>query len=266
MDLVREALRAPRAPGLRPPKLGPTALVVGAGGSLGSATLEHLLGCGRFAHVKVLVSQGFKGSIRGLEPMLAPSFDDLTLPARALASIAVVVFDRERHANGREDAFVRADPPALPSLARWLRRQGVNDLVVVMPHSPAGLPQALKVGLANLDEQAVASLGFDHVVFVRTAQQPAATRAGAWLQRLADGLLMQLRLMIPAAHQPVRVQKVAQLVAELTAQLPGSPAGARVAPPELMWQAAQTDDAATLVAAWLANGELPPLRAPRMRL
>ena len=187
------------------------------------------------------------------------------VPSVPLARSAVVVFDRERHANGREEAFVRAEPQNLLSLARWLRRQGVQHLVVVMPHSPAGLPQALKLGLANLDEQAVTSLGFEHLVFVRSAQQPGATRAGTWLQRVADGLLMQLRLMIPASHQPVRVLKVAQFVAELAAQLPASAAGSRVVPPELVWQAAQQDDAAPLVAAWLAGSELPPLRAPRRR-
>jgi hypothetical protein len=266
MDLVTGALgasgRAPR----RKTSNEFAAWLVGGGDALGSAVLEQLLGGGRFAPVRVLVTQAFKGSVRGLDPVLAPSFDDLTTAPLASARVAVVVFDRERHANGREDAFVRADPPALPALSRWLRHQGVRDLVIVMPHSPAGLPQALQVGLANLDEQAVASLGFDHTVFVRAAQQPSASRAGAWLQRLADGLLMQLRLMIPASHQPVRVHKVAQFVAELAAQLPASSPGARVAPPELVWQAAQADDVGALVAAWLASGQVPPLRAPRMRL
>lgn len=263
MDLVSGALRAPSNNTRRS---GPGALLVGGGGALGSAVLEQLLGRGRFAPLRVLVTQAFKGAVRGLEPLLAPDFEDTTQPALAPARSAVVVFDRERHANGREEAFVRAEPQSLPLLARWLRRQGVRHLVIVLPHSPAGLPQALKLGLANLDEQAVTSLGFDHVVFVRTAQQPGQTRGGAWLQRLADGLLMQLRLMIPASQQPVRVLKVAQFVAELAAQLPASAGGSRVVPPELMWQAAQQDDAAPLVAAWLAGAELPPLREPRQRL
>jgi hypothetical protein len=265
MDLVNSALRAPPVAAVRGPRSGPGVLLVGGGGALGSAVLEQLLGRGRLAPLRVLVTQAFKGAVRGLEPLLAPDFDDPAEPARALALSAVVVFDRERHANGREDAFVRAEPPSLPRLARWLRRQGVRHLAVVLPHSPAGLPQALRLGLANLDEQAVTSLGFEHVVFVRTAQQPGETRAHAWLQRVADGMLMQLRLMIPASHQPVRVLKVAQFVAELAAQLPDSAAGNRVVPPELMWQAAQQADAAPLVAAWLKGAELPPLTTPRRR-
>jgi hypothetical protein len=263
MDLVNSALRAPPAHSRRGG--GPGVLLVGGGGALGSAVLEALLGRGRLAPLRVLVTQAFKGAVRGLEPLLAPDLEDLAEPARPLALSAVVVFDRERHANGREDAFVRAEPPSLPLLARWLRRQGVRHLVIVLPHSPAGLPQALKLGLASLDEQAVTSLGFEHVVFVRSAQQPVGERAGAWLQRVADGLLMQLRLMIPASHQPVRVLKVAQFVAELAAQLPGSSAGSRVVPPELVWQAAQQDDVAPLVEAWLKGEALPPLKTPRRR-
>ncbi len=274
MDLVNEALRAPAGAAsrnTRPPQADPAALLVGGGGALGSAVLEQLLGGGRFAPVRVLVTQGFKGGVRGLEPVLAPAWVDCDASKPAMQDLAstrtaVVVFDRERHANGREDAFFRAEPQSLPVLARWLQQQGVQHLVVVMPHSPAALPQALALGLANLDEHAVSALGFVHLVFVRTAQQPGEIRAGAWLQRLADGLLMQLRLMIPASHQPVRVQKVALFVAELAAQLPASPSGSRVAPPELVWQAAQTDHAGALVAAWLAGTALPPLRAPRQRL
>jgi hypothetical protein len=270
MDLVNEALRAPAGCAGRKTHADPAALLVGGGGALGSAVLEQLLGTGRFAPLRVLVTQGFKGGVRGLEPALAPAFDGVAgepaMQNLASTRTAVVVFDRERHANGREDAFLRAEPQSLPVLARWLQQQGVQHLVVVMPHSPAALPQALKLGLANLDEHAVSALGFVHLVFVRTAQQPGATRAGAWLQRLADGLLMQLRLMIPASHQPVRVKKVAQFVAELAAQLPASRPGSRVAQPELVWQAAQTDHAGALVAAWLAGTELPRLKAPRQRL
>lgn len=205
MDLVKEALRAPAAASPHRTPHGPTALVVGGGGPLGSAVLEQLLARGRFSHVRVLVHQTFSGSVRGLEPVTFTSFDDTAEPARALAQVAVVVIDRERHANGREDAFVRAAPGTLATLSRWLWRQGVRDLVIVLPHSPASLPQALKLGLANLDEQAVTSLGFGHVVFVRSAQQmgprPAsrdpqghgATGHGAgvagWLHAVAEGLL-----------------------------------------------------------------------------
>jgi len=240
---------------------------VGGGGALGSVILEQLLGRGRFARVRVLVTQDFSGSVHALDTVMLPSLEDGDggSPADALAEVAVVVFDRERPSNGREAALFRPQPGQLPALARWLWRRGVRHVVVVMPHSPAGLPESLKLGLASLDEQAVTALGFEHVVFVRTAQQPAALRGRSWPQRVADGLLLQLQLMIPAMHKPVRVRKVAAFVTELAAQLPAAAHGARVAPPELVWQAAQHDDAQALVAAWLAGVEGPPLQVPRTR-
>jgi hypothetical protein len=178
----------------------------------------------------------------------------------------VIVFDRARHANGRELAFLRPAPQQLAELARWLHACGVRQLVVVLPHAPAQLPDALKVGLANLDEQAVAALGFEHLVFVRSAEAPADARAALWLQRVANGLLAQLRLMVATPNQPVRARKVAQFVVELLAQLAASAPGTRVVPPELVWQAAQLRDPGALVQAWLDGRTLPPLSAPTVRM
>jgi len=71
--------------------------------------------------------------------------------------------------------------------------------------------------------------------------------------------------MVASTNQPVRASKVARFVAELAAQLRDSAPGTRVAPPELVWQAAQLRDPAPLVHAWLAARELPDLSAPRQR-
>jgi hypothetical protein len=242
-------------------------LVAGGGGALGSAVLERLLASARFAHVKVLATRGFTVAMHGLEPVVVDAFD---APAGAstvpLADTALIVFDRERHANGRELAFVRPRPDALGAIAHWLHARGVRRLIVVLPHAPAGLPDALKAGLANLDEQAAAALDFEHLVFVRSAQAAGSVRAKEWLQRLADGVLAQMRMMVAASNQPVRANKVAQFVVELAAQLPASAPGTRVAPPELVWQAARLGDPAPLVQAWLAARELPPIDTPRGRL
>ena len=240
-----------------------TLLVAGAGGSLGSAVLEQVLAIQRFAGVRVLVTQALQTSVKGLETLIVAPFDGGSaiedapiLPA--LADTALIVFDVKRHANGREEAFLRPEPRTLPRLASWLRACGVRDLVVVMPHHAASLPQALKAGLADLDEHAVVELGFEHVVFVRSARAPIGVRSNAWLQRVADGVLAQLRVMTPQPDQPVRSKKVAQFVAELALQLPRSAPGTRVAPPELVWQAAQHGSADALVRAWLAGEVLPP--------
>lgn len=269
MTLVNHALRAARssAPDASDAPAAPTVLVAGAGGALGSAVLEALLAGRRFAHVEVLATRALTVAMNGLEPVVVDGFDDLAAPVGvSRADTAVIVFDRERHANGRELAFLRPQPHELPALARWLLARGVKRLVVVLPHTPAGLPEALKRGLANLDELATAALGFEHLVFVRSAQKQGHARAERWLQRLADGVLAQMQMMVASTNQPVRASKVAHFVCELAAQLPASPAGTRVASPELLWQAAQSRDAAPLVQAWLAHRELPPLTAPRRRM
>lgn len=257
MSLVDHALRG------QAPKRGvdprPTVLVAGGGGPLGSAVLEHLLG-GGFAHVRVLATQGFSATLRGLEPVFAGA---LPVP---LAALAIVVFDRERHANGRDAAFLRPVPETLPTLARTLHEAGVRHLLVVLPHAPASLPQALREGLANLDEQAVAALGFEHLVILRSAQAPADGPASGGWQRLADAVLAQLRVMTPQAQQPVRAAKVARLAVALARALPASAPGTRVMPPEVVWLAAQQRDAQPLVQAWLDGEPLPDARGtlPRM--
>ena len=267
MTLLNHALSAGGRTAPRGLDAAPTALIAGGGGALGSAVLERLLASRRFAPVRVLATRGLTTAMQGLEPVIVESFAERPATgAPPIAQTALVVFDRERHANGRELAFLRPRPEDLAVLAGWLRQRGVQQLVVVLPHSPSGLPDALKAGLANLDEQAVAALGFEHLVFVRAAQAPSTVRARQWLQRIADGMLAQMQMMVAAPNQPVRAQKVAQFAVELAMQLPASEAGARIAPPELVWQAAQLRDPSALVQAWLAARELPAIAAPRMRL
>lgn len=253
----------------RPVAVAPTVVVVGGAGALGSAILEHLLSHRGIGRVRVAVSRGFTVALNGLEPVQVDAMDwraaaDATArPGALLADTALIVFDRPRHANGRERAFVQPRPAELPALAAWLRARSVARLVVVLPHAPASLPEALKHGLANLDEQAVAALGFERLVFVRSAEAPRDARARRWLQRLANTVLAQLRIMVAASQQPVRAPKVAAFVAELLAQLPASAETIRVAPPELVWHAAQLADPAPLVAAWLGQRELPAPPRPK---
>jgi len=238
-------------------------LVAGGAGALGAAVLEQLLAGGAYAAVAVLVTQPLQVALRGLATVPAGTLDELPAPGE---DTAVVVFDRERHANGRERAFLRPQPHELPALARALRRRGVRRLVVVMPHAPASLPEAMKQGLANLDEQAVAALGFEQLVIVRPAQASSRAAAAHPLQRVADWVLSQLQLMVPQRDKPVRAHKLAGFVAALVRALPQAPAGTRIVPPELVWQAAQVDDAGTLALDWLQGRVVPetPVRPMRM--
>jgi hypothetical protein len=223
------------------------ALVVGAGGALGSAVLEQVLVTRAFERVGALVEQPVQAAVHGFA-----TIDDAALAAFA-ADTALVVFDRQRAANGREAAFVRPEPPALVALARKLHDAGVRRLVVVVPHAPSLLPMALQQGLASLDEAAVAALGFEQLVFMRMAQDAPAASALDAPRRLARWMLSQLRWMIPQREQPVRAQTVARVAAALAVQLAQAPPlRTRVVPAALLWQAAQQPDAGELVAQWLA--------------
>jgi hypothetical protein len=289
MDLLEHALRG-GASGPATARAATTAVVVaGAAGALGSAVLEQLLAQRRFAQVRVLVAQGFHATVQGLDPVVLDTLEDAQAGAtdggpdvvaveagsgaapgrvasRALGDTALVVFDRERHANGRDAAFFRPTPEQLPAMARWLQRRGVRHLIVVLPHQAALLPQALKLGLANLDEQAVAAMGFEHVVIVRSAEPPDERITSRGLQRVADMVLAQLRFMTPQQQQPVRARKVAALVSALAQQLRSSAPGTRVLPPEVVWHAAQLREPHGLVQAWLAGEALPAIgiKVPRM--
>ena len=258
-DALGDTLRAAAGPPAAAPAGARDAvLVAGGGGALGAELVEQLLGSARFGAVVVLAKQPLRATVARLRA-LRP---DDPVPA---ARVGIVVFDRERHANRRDEAFARPDPAGLPALAARWHAAGVANLLVVMPHDAAGLPAALKAGLASLPEQAVAALGFERFAILRSAAAPGALTSRG-LQRLADWLLAQLRVMAPENLQPVRARTVARVAAAVAAALPSAPPGTRVLPPERVWQAARLADPAPFVDAWLAGRELPEMtvRVPRM--
>jgi hypothetical protein len=227
------------------------ALVIGASGALGAAVLEQLLATQRFERVGALVDQPIQPALHGFAPLHA---DEL---AAFAADCALIVFDRQRGANGREAAFVKPEPQALPALAQQLHGLGVRRLVVVVPHTPSLLPMALQQGLASLDEAAVAALGFEQLVFMRMAQNDRAAEGLDAPRRLARWMLSQLHWMVPQREQPVRAETVAKVAAAIAVLCADAPHGTRVVPAALLWQAAQQRDAAVLVADWLSTNESP---------
>jgi hypothetical protein len=234
------------------------ALVIGAAGALGAAVLEQLLATRRFDRVGALVAQAMQPAVHGFAPV---HDDEMALFA---ADTALVVFDRQRSANGREAAFVKPDPRTLPALAQQLHGSGVRHLIVVVPHTPSLLPMALQQGLASLDEAAVAALGFEQLVFMRMAQNDRAGEGLDAPRRLARWMLSQLHWMIPQREQPVRAETVARVAAALSLQLADVPHGTRVLPGAVLWQAAQQRDATVAVQAWL-DGRLLPTDPPPLR-
>ena len=260
MDALGQALRGAAAAARVVPRRAEVLLVVGGGGVLGSALLARALACGRFGRVQALVARDLASALRGFEPLPAAA-----LSGRVRADTAAIVFERARRSNGRDEAFVHPRPDQLPRLAEQLHAAGVRRLLVVVPHAPALLPQALKAGLASLDEGRVAALGFEQLLFVRAAQAVSASAAGGWAQRLADGWLSQLSWMVPQREQPVRAQRLAELVVELAWRLPQAAPATRVLPPELLWQAAYSEDGGEWLSSWLAGEAVPQATLPRQR-
>jgi hypothetical protein len=129
-------------------------------------------------------------------------------------------------------------PEQLAAVGAWLKTCGVHTLAVVLPHAQGTLPEALKRGLASLDEHALAALGFERLLIVRTAQKPLAASGQNRLESLATWMLGIFNFMVPSSEQPVRATKVAELVDMALQHLP---AGTWVAALELVWQAAQGD-------------------------
>ena len=243
IQALHAASRVPAAAVARP-----TLLMAGATGALGNEMLRRLGGSGRFARVQVLVREPITEGLRGVACLVVPPELDVRWPAVA-AEVGVILFDPPRLFYQRERALWTPRPEQLRALAGWMRSCGVATLAVVLPHAQGQLPEALKRGLANLDEQAVAALGFERVLFVRSAQKPAPAPAGNPLVRTAHWMLSSLSYMVPSSEQPVRAAKVSELVA---AALQLAPPGIHVAGPELVWRASQGNLQA-LVAAWLGR-------------
>ena len=230
---------------------GPVLLVAGATGTLGNEVLRRLAGTQRFARTLVLAREPFTDGLRGVSMLQAGAGSPDQWPMAA-AQVGAIMFDPPRLFHDRERALWTPQPADLAPVAAWMRRCGVATLVVVLPHAQGRLPEALKHGLAGLSEQAVAVLGFERVIFVRSAQKPGQQAGLNFLQRTARWMLSVFQYMVPSSEQPVRAVKVAEFV-DLALQL--APPGIHVAAPELVWRAAQKDLRGT-VQHWLGTAPL----------
>ena len=254
MDALQQALSGARHSAPPPLPALEAALVVGGGGTLGSAVLAEALVAGRFQRVAALVAAPLASAVRGLEPLTTAQ---LAAGRHPRLDTAFLVYERERHSNGRDDAFQQPDPAQVVALARALRHAGLRRLLVVVPHAAALLPQALAHGFASHDEHALAALGFDHLVLVRSAQAAAPAPAAQGLQRFADWWLSQLRWMVPQRQQPVRAVRLAELLVLLARRLALAPPGTRVLPSEVLWDAAQSAQPELALDAWLQQARHP---------
>jgi hypothetical protein len=230
-----QVLQAAQRPGS--PERKPRLLIAGATGALGNEVLRRLVGLGRFESTQVLAREPITPALRGVTATVVSSGSPSQwMPTSAEAG--VILFDPLRLFHDRERALWTPGPDQLPDVAQWMRRSGVQTLAVVLPHAQGTLPEALKRGLASLDEQAVAALGFERLLLIRSARKPGAVNTRELLPRLAHWMLSVARFMVPSSEQPVRASKVAELVA-VALQL--APPGIHIAAPELVWRAAQGD-------------------------
>ena len=234
LQALQAAGRGP-APGTLARTSAGTLLIAGATGVLGQELVRRRAGRHRFEHTLVLAREPMRDGLSAVESVLVPDTPIDRWP-RAAADTALVLFEPPRLYYDRERALWTPDPAQLPALAGWLRSCGVRTLAVVQPHAQGRLPEALKRGLASLDEQAVVSLGFERLLIVRSAQKPARVRLANPAERIAAWMLSITRYMVPPSEQPVRASKVAELV---DVALRIAPPGVHVAAPEVVWQASQ---------------------------
>lgn len=239
LDALQAASRPNAAGGAAPlPRL----VVAGGAGVLGTELLTRLVASQRYCHTEVLVREPFTMGLRHVGTTVLPEPGQPGEPhpwPDLQADVAVVVFDTPRLYHDRERALWMPQPADLLPLATWLRTLGVHTLAVVLPHAQGRLPEAVKRGLANLDEQAVAALGFERVLLVRTARKPAAPDGQRNLfERVAGGMLSVFGYMVPQSEQPVRASRVAAFVLSALQQ---SPPGIHIAAPETVWRALQGD-------------------------
>jgi hypothetical protein len=237
LQALQASLR-PAAASIAKPRL----LVAGATGVLGNEVLRRLVGSGRYAHTEVLATEAMATSLSGVgialagDPTAIEAWDVRPMPAHT----GLIMFEPPRLYYERERTLWTPAPSQMPELARWFRRCGVQTLVVVVPHASGRLPDALKRGLADLDEHAVAAMGFERVLLVRSARKAEDPKSSNVFERTAAWMLSILKFMIPAAQQPVRPAKLAEFVDAALAMLPP---GTHVAAPELLWQANQSTSA-----------------------
>jgi len=258
MQPLHDALQGALRPAPRPAlTLGP-ALVLGAGGWLGSAMLSQVLAAGH-ARVGAWVRQPMASTHRGLVAVPEAVWQAPT-PAQREAwagATAYLVLERAGLVGARDAVFAAPQAADLLPLARQLRDLGVARLAVVLPHAANSLPEALRHGFADADEHALSTLGFDQLLLVRSSRDAAALPPGTpWWDRLAAAWWSQLRWIVPDAERPLRSVALARVVVAAVRLLREAPPGVRVLPQGVASRAAHAAEGVEpVLRTWLA---LPP--------
>lgn len=215
----------------------PELVVAGAAGALGNEVLRRLVGSAGYAHVHVLAREPIRTGMARVE-LVCRAGDDVVRWATLTANVGVVMFEPPRMFYERERALWVPRADQLEALARWMYRCGVRTLVVVMPHAQGQMPAGLQRGFASLSEQTVSALGFERVVWVRSAEKRApAERPQGLLFRARDLVLSMFSYMVPQSQQPLRTVHVAHAV---LLALQHAPPGVHVLSHEMLRHASQS--------------------------
>jgi len=186
------------------------ALLIGAGGWLGAAMLAQLLGAGH-ARVGAWVERSMGSTHRGVVGL---RWDEILRGDDAWrGACAYIVLERAGLVGARDAVFGAPRPERLLDIAQGLRQAGVRRLVLVLPHLAGSLPEALRHGFADRNEQMLATLGFEQLLIVRSSREAEGSAPGSsWLQRFAALWWAQLKWMLPSEERPLRSVALARVV------------------------------------------------------
>jgi hypothetical protein len=244
LHLLQGVQRRRRADPQRMPHL----VVAGAAGALGNEVLRRLGGSLRYGHVSVLAREPIRAGMARIDLTCMPATPPDQWPT-VQADVGVVMFEAPRLFYERERALWIPQPQQLEALAAWMRRGGVHTVAVVMPHARGALPEALAGGFVSLSEQVISSMGFETVVWIRSANDVAEPRPRTWLLRARALVLSVFSYMIPPSQQVIRAAQMAQVVSQA---LEHAPAGVHVLSHERVWQALRAGSPA-MASDWFAK-------------
>lgn len=211
----------------------PHLVVAGAGGALGNEVLRRLAGSLSYGQVSVLTREPIRAGMARIHLACMPASPPDQWPT-VQADVGVVMFEAPRLFYERERALWIPQPQQLEPLAAWMRRCGVHTVAVVMPHARGALPEALAGGFVSLSEQVISSMGFETVVWIRSANDVAKPRPSNWLLRARALVWSVFSYMIPQSQQVIRAAQMAHVVSRA---LQHAPAGVHVLSHERVWLA-----------------------------
>jgi hypothetical protein len=191
---------------------GRCVLLYGAAGRIGEAVLLALLADPSVAHIEVVTTAPLPSSDAKLSysALIAANKQSGAKP-----EVAVLVLGGAPSSYyGRDAVFAHMQEADLLATSDRLKQRGVSKLVVVAP-TAAHLQSVSFEGLVHGQVELQLVQWFSHLTVIRPADYREASRTGLpFAQRLAQALIDQLKIMIPAHQKMSDNKRVAALVCE----------------------------------------------------